>query len=63
MASEAKTRYDVKWHKETYDTIRLNFRKDAELTLDMVKKHAFSRGESTNGFITRAVKEAIARGD
>ena len=52
---EAKARYD----KKTYDNVLVKIRKDSDLTLAKVKEFAASRGESTNGFIVRAIREAI----
>ncbi len=54
---DANARYD----KKAYDNVLVKFRKDAVLTLAAVKEHAASRGESTNGFIVRAITEAIER--
>lgn len=54
---EANARYDAK----TYDNVLVKFRKDADLTLAMVKAYAASHGESTNGFIVRAITETIKR--
>ena len=52
---EAKARYE----KKTYDNVLVKFRKDSDLTLAMVKDYASARGESTNGFIVRTLREAI----
>ena len=54
---EAKTRYD----KKTYDNVLVKIRKDAGLTLGMIKEHASVQCESTNSFILRAIKETVAR--
>ena len=54
---EANARYDAK----TYDNVLVKFRKDADLTLAAVKAYAASHGESTNGFIVRAITETIQR--
>ena len=52
---EAKARYD----KKTYDNVLVKIRKDSDLTLAMIKEYASARGESTNGFIVQAIREAI----
>jgi len=53
----ATNRYNAK----TYDRILLKVRKDAEINSEFIRKHAADRGESLNGFLLRAVKEAIER--
>ena len=60
-SSQAKMDANARYDKKTYDTVLVKFRKDAELTLALIKAHAASRGESVNGFIVRAVAEAIER--
>lgn len=60
-SSQAKIDANARYDKKTYDNVLVKFRKDAELTLAMIKAHAASRGESVNGFIVRAVAEAIER--
>lgn len=59
--SEAKAKADAKWEKKAYDKILLRLRKDAELNGDALRNYAESRGESTNSFIIRAIKETMAR--
>jgi hypothetical protein len=39
----------------------LRIRKDADLNQEIIRTHAKSRGESVNGFLIRATKEAIDR--
>ena len=51
---KAVTKYDAK----AYDKTLLRLPKGR---LDTVKAHASARGESTNGFIGRAILEAMAR--
>ena len=60
-SSQAKIDANARYDKKTYDNVLVKFRKDAELTLAMIKAHAAARGESVNGFIVRAVAEAIER--
>ena len=60
-SSQAKIEANARYDKKTYDNVLVKFRKDAELTLAMVKAHAASHGESVNGFIVRAVTEAMER--
>ena len=52
-SSAVKNRYNNK----AYDRINLIVPKGQK---DIIKDHAESRGESVNGFIQRAIKEAIA---
>lgn len=59
--SEAKRRADARYDKKTYDHVLVKIRKDSDLTLAMIKEHALARSESTNGFIVRAIREAVER--
>ena len=59
--SKAKYKADARYDKKTYDHVLVKIRKDSELTLLMVKEHALARGESTNGFIVRAIRETVER--
>lgn len=54
---EATNRYNQK----AYDRILLKVRKDATINADFIRAHAESRGESVNGFLSRAVAETIKR--
>ena len=54
-SSQAKIDANARYDKKTYDNVLV------KLTLAMIKAHAASRGESVNGFIVRAVAEAIER--
>jgi predicted HicB family RNase H-like nuclease len=56
--SEAQRRANAKHDKENYEycTVKVRKGKRAE-----VREHAQLRGESINGFINRAIDEAIAR--
>ena len=57
--SKAQIRANARYGKKTYDNMLVKFRKDSDLTLAMVKEYASARGESTNGFIVRTIREAI----
>ena len=59
--SEAKKRADARWHKKAYDQLLLKIRKDAEINGDYIRAHAAEQGESINGFLVRAIAEAIER--
>ena len=58
-ASKAQLEAKALYEKKTYDSVLVKFRKDSDLTLAMVKEYASARGESTNGFIVRTIREAI----
>lgn len=60
-ASEAQIRANAKYSKKTYEQIKFMVRRDAEINGSYIRAHAAEQGESVNGFITRAVKETIAR--
>ena len=57
----AKAEADARFNKKTYHQIAFILRRDALINADMVKAHAAARGESVNGFLTRAVMETIER--
>ena len=59
--SEAKKRADARYRKKNYETIAFVVRRDAEINGDVIRFHAEAMGESMNGFIKRAVTEAIER--
>ena len=54
---DANARYD----KKTYARVLVRIRNDSELNLDAIRAHVAERGESLNGFIMRAIAEAIDR--
>lgn len=54
----AATRAKNKYNTENYERIALSVPKGSK---DIIKSHAESRGESVNGFINRAISEAIER--
>jgi len=55
--SEA-TRKAIAKYKETKDELRITVDKGRK---DKLKAHAAQRGESLNGFVNRAIQEAIER--
>ena len=60
-ASKAQIKANARYDKKTYDNVLVKIRKDADITLADVKEFAASHGESTNGFIVRAIREYIER--
>ena len=59
--TEAKKQADARFNKKTYDQIMLKVRKDSEINGEFIKHYAELHGESVNGFLLRAVTEAIER--
>lgn len=57
-ASKAQQKAVSKYMKENYDVYQIRMKKGQK---EAVKAHASDRGESVNGFITRAIQETIAR--
>ena len=53
-SSAVKDRYNAK----TYDEIKVRVPKGEK---DLIQAHAEARGESTNGFINRAISETMER--
>lgn len=53
--------YRQKHTKNPYEQLRVIFRKDAPLNLDLIREYAWTWGESLNGFLKRAVEENIER--
>ena len=53
-SSAVKDRYNAK----TYDEIKVRVPKGEK---DLIQAHAEAHGESTNGFINRAISETIER--
>ncbi len=53
-----KTDYKNKWQQENKERINLVVSKGQK---EIIRQHAESRGESVNGFINRAIAEAIER--
>lgn len=56
--SKAQQKAVNKYMKENYDRINLTVDKGMK---DTIKAHAESMGESVNGFINRAISEAMER--
>lgn len=56
--SEAQKKAVAKYNATNYDRIELRVEKGQK---DIIKVHAESKGESLNGFINRAITEAIKR--
>ena len=59
--SLAKAKADAKYNKKVYERIAFNVRRDAEINGDAIRIHAATQGESVNGFISRAIAEAMKR--
>jgi hypothetical protein len=57
-ASKAQQKAVTKYVKEKYDRFGLTMPKGK---LDTIKAHAVAMGESVNGFIGRAIDEAMER--
>lgn len=57
---KTKTTAQIKndYAKKAYDDIRLQVKKGQK---EIIKAHAEAQGESINGFINRAIAEAIER--
>ena len=58
IRSDAQRRAVAKYNAANYERVELRLEKGKK---DVVKAHAESHGESLNGFINRAIDEAIAR--
>ena len=58
-ASKAQQKAVNKYMKENYDRFLLTLRPKGRL--DIIKAHAQDQGESVNGFIGRAISEAMER--
>lgn len=54
----ARTRAQNKYIEKAYDRINLTVPKGKQ---QIIKAHAKRQGESVNGFINRAISEAMAR--
>ena len=55
--SKAQQRAVAKYMKENYDNVQLRMPKGKK---DKIKAYAESKGESINGFVNRAIDEAMA---
>ena len=56
--TEAQKRATLKYDAKTYDRVELKVSKGKKTTL---QTHAAERGESLNGFVNRAIDEAVER--
>ena len=56
--TKAQQRAVSKYMKENYDVYQIRMPKGRK---DIIKAHAEGRGESVNGFINRAIEEAMER--
>lgn len=56
--SEARKRANRKYNEKAYDRIALTVKKGEK---DRLKAHAEQQGETLNGFINRAIDEAVKR--
>lgn len=56
--SEAQKRATAKYEQQNYDKVLLRLEKGRR---EIIKAHAEARGESINGFVSRAIDEAISR--
>lgn len=54
----AQTRAKNKYNAKAYDSLRIVVKKGRK---DIIKAHAEQRGESLNGFVNRAIDEALER--
>lgn len=57
-ASEARIRANRKWNEKNLDRIGVTVRKGEKAP---IVEHAKARGESTNAFILRAIRETMER--
>ena len=57
-ASKAQQKAVAKYMKNNYDNFQLRMPKGKK---DKIKLHAENRGESLNGFVNRAIDEAMER--
>lgn len=56
--SEARKKANEKYNAKAYDQIKVLVKKGQR---DVIKAHADKQGESLNGFIKRAIDEAMER--
>ena len=56
--TEARKRANRKYNEKAYDRIELKVTKGKKAAL---QDHAESKGESLNGFVNRAIDEAVRR--
>ena len=58
MATKARLEANKKYNAENYEEIKLRVRKGQK---ELIQTHAEQRGESLNGFVTRAIRQAMER--
>ncbi len=58
IKSDAQRKAVAKYNTANYDQIQIRVRKGYR---DVITAHAAANGESLNGFVCRAIEEAIAR--
>ena len=58
MGGKTSAKSKNEWIAKTYDRINLTLPKGQK---DIIKAHAESRGESVNGFISRAIETQMER--
>ena len=56
--SESQRKAVAKYNAKSYDEIKVRVSKGNK---DIIKAHAENRGESINGFVNRAIDEAMER--
>lgn len=56
----SQTRAKNKYNAKAYDSLRIVVKKGRK---DIIKAHAENKGESINGFVNRAIDEAMVRDD
>lgn len=57
--SKAHIEATARFENKAYDKLVFNLRKDSEQNLDFIRTHAEAMGESVNGFLVRAITEAV----
>ena len=60
-SSQARIDVNNRYDKKAYDRALFRIRRDGKINLDTIRTHAETMGESLNGFLMRAVEEAIER--
>ena len=58
MGGKTSAKSKNTWITKAYDRINLTVRKGQK---DLIQPHAEAQGESTNGFINRAISETMER--
>lgn len=55
----AQTRATAKYDKDNYDRVGILIRKDAEISRDVIRRYAESKGISLNALLIYAIEEKI----